>query len=383
MKRVFFLLVGMVMVLPLAAQITFREGGFAKALEAAKAEKKLVFMDCYTAWCGPCKLMASKEFVQEKAGEYFNPRFVSVKIDMEKGEGVELRKRYDVNAYPTLLVLNADGELLSRHAGYLSVDELIDFAENATKGGGLTIMHKRYAEGERSTDFIRDYLSQLNEAAMSGTVRTVADDFLKDKADAVLTDTNVYRIFRNYVTPDYAVFRPVYARKAELVNRYGEKAGQHLERVWESGARKFLKREAKKTVGYDAAGLEAYYALMKECRVPEAEGIRAAALLQGAIGTKDFPVLLDALDTYSRYSRMVEDELEYGCTVLYYGQVKKGWNDSNARKRFAAILKTRVKALKGKEDTSGRTMTVGDKTMPIMEYYCQSYEEMLKELKKK
>ena len=41
---------------------------------------------------------------------------------MEKGEGVELRKRYDVNAYPTLLVLNAEGELLCRHAGYLSVD---------------------------------------------------------------------------------------------------------------------------------------------------------------------------------------------------------------------------------------------------------------------
>ena len=106
MKRVILFICLAVWVLPLAAQIDFRESGFAKALEAAKVENKLVFMDCYTSWCGPCKLMASKEFVQEKAGEYFNPRFVSVKIDMEKGEGVELRKRYDVNAYPTLLVLN-------------------------------------------------------------------------------------------------------------------------------------------------------------------------------------------------------------------------------------------------------------------------------------
>ena len=66
---------------------------------------------------------------------------------------------------------------------------------------------------------------------MSGTIRSVADDFLKDKTDAVFTDTNVYRIFCGYVTPDYAVFRSVYARKAELVKRYGEKAGLHLERV--------------------------------------------------------------------------------------------------------------------------------------------------------
>ena len=355
MKKIVLAVFMAAMALSLSAQINFREGGFAEALEAAKSENKLVFMDCYTSWCGPCKLMASKEFVQEKAGEYFNPRFVSVKIDMEKGEGVELRKRYDVNAYPTLLVLNVKGELLCRHAGYLSVDELIDFAENGVKGGGLAGMHKRYAAGERSSEFIGEYLALLDDAAMSGTIRSVADDFLKDKTDAVFTDTNVYRIFCGYVTPDYAVFRSVYARKAELVKRYGEKAGLHLERVWEAGARKYLRREAKKIVGYDVAGLEAYYALMKEYRVPEAEGIRAAALVDGTIGT--------------------------ACNALFYGQSAEGWKNAGERKKFAALLEKRVKALKGKEDTSGRTMTVGGKRMPVMEYYCQSYEEMLEKVK--
>ena len=381
MKRIALFILVTVMAFPLAAQINFREGGFSKALEAAKAENKLVFMDCYTSWCGPCKLMASKEFVQEKAGNYFNPRFVSVKIDMEKGEGVELRKKYDVNAYPTLLVLNALGELLCRHAGYLSVDELIDFAENGVKGGRLTDMHKRYAAGERSLEFIRDYLSLLDDAAMSGPVRTVADDFLKDKAEAVFADTNVYRMFRTYATPDYAVFRPVYARKSELVKRYGEKAGLHLEKVWEAGAKKFLKREAKRIVGYDAAGLEAYYAFMKECGVPEADGIRAAALVDGAAGAKEWSLLLEALVTYSHFSRMIEDQVYYACNSLFYGQGVQGWKNSGERKKFAALLKERVKVLKGKKDTSGRTMTANGRTMPIMEYYCQSYEEMLEEVK--
>lgn len=381
MKRVLLSLFVTVVAFPLAAQINFREGGFAKALEAAKAENKLMFMDCYTCWCGPCKMLSSKVFVQEKAGDYFNPRFVSVKIDMEKGEGVELRKKYDVNAYPTLLVLNAQGELLCRHAGYLSVEELIDFAENGVKGGGLTDMHKRYAAGERSMEFIRDYLALLDDAAMSGTLHNVADNFLKDKANAVFADTNVYQVFRAYATPDYAVLRPVYARKAELVKRYGKDAGLHLEKVWESGTRKFLKREAKKIVGYDADGLEAYYALMKECKVPEADGIRAAALVDGKIGTKEWTSLVDALETYSHFSRMVEDQLYYACSSLFYGRKAQGWDDAGERKKFAAILKERVKALKGKKDTSGRTMTVGDKTMPIMDYYCQEYEEMLEKVK--
>jgi len=107
--------------------------------------------------------MASKEFVQEKAGEYFNPRFVSVKIDMEKGEGVELRKRYDVNAYPTLLVLNVKGELLCRHAGYLSVDELIDFAEN-----GISIIRLMKEESIRRNGFGQKLYMYFVKMSMSG-----------------------------------------------------------------------------------------------------------------------------------------------------------------------------------------------------------------------
>lgn len=381
MKRVILFICLTALVLPLVAQIDFREGGFAKALEAAKAEKKLVFMDCYTSWCGPCKLMASKEFVQAKAGDYFNPRFVAVKIDMEKGEGIELRKRYDVNAYPTLLILNAEGELLCRHAGYLSVDKLIDFAENGVKGGGLTEMHKRYAAGERSVEFIRDYLAQLDEAAMSGTKYAVADDYLQGKTDDVITNPAVYAVFRDYALPVNSVFQQVYARKAELAERYGEKAVRALDGRWEAYGSRYLKREGKKTVGYDAAGLEAYYALMKECRIPEAEGIRAAVLLDGASGAREWSVLLEALIVYSRFSRMVEDRLHYACSSLFYGQGERGMEHTGERKKFAALLKERVKALKGKKDTSGRTMTVGGKTMPILEYYCQSYEKMLEELK--
>ncbi len=381
MKKWIIIVWTMTAALSAAAQIDFREGGFARALEAAGAENKLVFMDCYTSWCGPCKLLSTQIFPQPEAGEYFNPRFVSLKVDMEKGEGVELRKKYDVNAYPTLLILNAQGELLCRHAGYLSVKELIAFAENGVKGGGLADMHKRYAAGERSVEFIRTYLASLDDAAMAGTLRSVADDFLKDKTDAVFADTNVYRIFCSYVTPDYAVFRPVYARKAELVKRYGKQAGLHLEKVWEAGGRKFLKRKGKKITGCDAAGLEAYYALMKECRVPEAEGIRAAYLVEGAIGRKDWTSLLEPLVTYSHFSRMTEDQVYYACISLFYGREKQGWTGSGERKKFAAILKQRVKALKGKKDTSGRTMTIGDKTMPIMEYYCQAYEEMLEKMK--
>ena len=56
----------------------------------AKAEKKLIFMDAYTTWCGPCKMMAREVFPQAKVGEAMNPKFISVKIDMESAFGAPL-----------------------------------------------------------------------------------------------------------------------------------------------------------------------------------------------------------------------------------------------------------------------------------------------------
>lgn len=86
------------------AQTDFQDLSLDKALEKAKVENKLVFMDCYTSWCGPCKMMAEKILPLKEVGEYMNGRFVCIKVDMEKGEGPKLAQKYQVSAYPTFLV---------------------------------------------------------------------------------------------------------------------------------------------------------------------------------------------------------------------------------------------------------------------------------------
>ena len=75
------------------AQTDFRHISYAEGLEAAKAEGKTLFIDFYTEWCGPCKRMARDVFPQKDVGDYMNAKFVCLKIDAEKGEGVELAKR--------------------------------------------------------------------------------------------------------------------------------------------------------------------------------------------------------------------------------------------------------------------------------------------------
>lgn len=96
-----------------------------KAVAKAKAEGKLVFIDCYTDWCVPCRKMANEVFTQPAVGGYFNKRFVCLKMDMENGEGPEVAKRYGVNAYPTLLVIGTDGKEMKRVLGARKAEELL------------------------------------------------------------------------------------------------------------------------------------------------------------------------------------------------------------------------------------------------------------------
>lgn len=89
------------------------------------AAPKFILVDCYTTWCVPCIEMASYEFPKKVAGDYFNPKFISVKFDMEKGEGKELAKKYNVTAYPTFLILDAKGQEINRVVGKSNAEEFV------------------------------------------------------------------------------------------------------------------------------------------------------------------------------------------------------------------------------------------------------------------
>ena len=110
--------------------IVFFEGTWEEALQKAKAEKKLIFLDAYASWCGPCKMMKRRTFSDPKVGEQFNKYFISVAIDMEQGEGPELARKFQVDSYPTLIFLQPDGKLITKAIGYHSPEELLNIIKN-------------------------------------------------------------------------------------------------------------------------------------------------------------------------------------------------------------------------------------------------------------
>lgn len=100
-------------------------------LDQAKAERKLVFIDFYTDWCLPCRLMERDVFMDKELGAFFNKNFINYKVDGEKGNGVNLVQIFSVKAYPTLLFLNDKGQVLERKEGAAYQTELKAMAESA------------------------------------------------------------------------------------------------------------------------------------------------------------------------------------------------------------------------------------------------------------
>jgi thioredoxin 1 len=125
---------------PKTRGIHFIEDDWSQALKTAKDENKLVFLDIYATWCGPCKMLKQYTFTDSSVGEFFNKNFISVSVDGEKGVGPQLAQQYSIEGYPTLIVADATGKPVLLTAGYMPADALMQFAAEALKKGGQTKM---------------------------------------------------------------------------------------------------------------------------------------------------------------------------------------------------------------------------------------------------
>ena len=163
----------------LFAQTNFEELSLPEAIEKAKENGKMVFVDCYTSWCGPCKYMADKIFTQKEMGEYLNSRFVCVKYDMERGDGPDIAVKYSVAAYPTFLILDTDGTLIYKIVGGTeTADEFKGKVEEGFGEGSAYQLKKRYQQGDRDFDFLSIYIESLLKSGLDDDARQVARDIL-------------------------------------------------------------------------------------------------------------------------------------------------------------------------------------------------------------
>lgn len=117
----------------LKTSIQFTDAKWTDLQKKARDENKIIFVDIYATWCGPCKLLKRTTFTDKEIGDFFNANFINAAFDGEKGEGRKLMELYLVHSYPTMLFINPDGSIRKAAIGYHTANQLLRTAKGVVK----------------------------------------------------------------------------------------------------------------------------------------------------------------------------------------------------------------------------------------------------------
>jgi thioredoxin-related protein len=367
------------------AQTNFNEGKtFQQILAQATAEGKPVFIDCYTEWCGPCKQMAKNVFPQKEAGDYFNSKFVCWKVDMEKGEGPELAKKYEVAAYPTFLILNADGTLRATQVGSAPLEKFIKTIDGLLNDEkGLPWYQQQFKDGNRDETFLQEYMELLDSRYLRNEKKQVTTTLLEGKtAEQIVANDDIFQIFQGgYYEPEDELFLNVYRLRSTILEKYGEKTVQKLDLTWKAGARSYMDFAGREFKSFDETGFEAYKLKMKEYNVPDIEQIVDATLVAVANYKKD----------YSTLGKYLQKDIKTGGKVwpnsrdllpLLMGMSENCAQDKKMKKLIVSEAQLRVKLLKEQDAANpGQKVTVGDTQMTAAQFMSGNFQKIIDKLK--
>ncbi|OCX52057.1 hypothetical protein BEL04_11160 [Mucilaginibacter sp. PPCGB 2223] len=280
--------------------ILFEKSSLSASLLKAKNEDKLVFVDCYTVWCGPCKEMAQNVFTIDTVGAFFNRNFVNVQLDMEKGEGKAAHIKYHVEAYPSFLLLDGDGNLVYKFVGAMSAKEFVaKIKEGQNPSNRVAVMNKMYADGNRSKDFLREYIKVKIDMMETTEGAQIAEQYfdMLSPAEKLLPENwylfsnNRYAMYVsdvhsrnfNYLADHWREFATVNGKEAvqERLDNMYRKTAEYCLHGW------YFKNSRGKDHPYQQAEFDNYRTQIKATELENKEGLIVMMDMAQAAGQKD------------------------------------------------------------------------------------------------
>ncbi len=347
MKKLTTTLLALLSAVTLMAQgIAFEPEGttLEQASALAKAQKKLIFLDCYTQWCGPCKKMARDVFPMAEVGSFMNPKFVSIKIDMESAYGAPLAKKLQITAYPTFIIFNADAQEIGRFLGGSPADEFMKKVEEKSKDNSSSQLQARWQSGDRDPQFLQEYLNTLNASYKGEEADLVAEAILEGKEATFANDSTLRMIFMRSINNPFAKsFVYTVKNPAALKAAIGDMPVEmKIKNVLETYHRQLI-NEHDGTASLDQQKFDQFVALLSEMGIKEADHYRLITLITLSEKQKNFAAYMKYIKEYLANPNLDADDMQ----LARWARPFSSPTDNSAEKaEMKALLQQRLDDLR-------------------------------------
>ncbi|RYY98711.1 MAG: DUF255 domain-containing protein [Chitinophagaceae bacterium] len=197
-------------------------------LAEAKAKNKIIFLDAYATWCGPCKYLQQNVFTDGGVGSFYNDRFINVKMDMEAGEGPALAQQLGVSAYPTLFFINGDGEVLHKKVGATDVAGFLDLGNDAVNPDKqFYTVKKKAVAGTLQPAAFHQWVHDAEEFGEEGLDALVASNLAR--YNATPNDKDVLELMLDHALLDAQALTSLQRGKAGYVKITGRTPAEYDE----------------------------------------------------------------------------------------------------------------------------------------------------------
>ena len=164
--------------------------------EKAKAENKYIFVDGFTTWCGPCRVMSKNIFPQAAVGDFYNANYINIKVQLDttakdneevKGwytDAHDIMTQYKVNVFPTYLFFSPGGKLVHRAVGSSEAPEFIAKGKDALDSNKQYYsLAEKYNNGQKDPAFLKLLAEASYNAYDRDMIGKYSNEYLNTQTD--------------------------------------------------------------------------------------------------------------------------------------------------------------------------------------------------------
>src|SRR6218665_2964069 len=100
------------------SEVRFYDGSYDELLRESKKQKKPIILEFWANWCIPCRKMQNETFANPEFASYINRNFLVYKVNIDTFDGMDIADKYNIDAYPTLVLLDSKNKYINRYKGF-------------------------------------------------------------------------------------------------------------------------------------------------------------------------------------------------------------------------------------------------------------------------